>query len=124
MNDMNPIPPEQGSVKQPGSAGHLSEIKAERLQLDGQVYDLQAHVLRDLEPGRGKVQDGFDSRRDEPVRDGLGGLRRDGDDPDLQIPPLGLRGEFPQGEDRHALDRKSTRLNSSHIQKSRMPSSA
>ena len=32
--------------------------------------------------------------------------------------------EIPQVRQTHAVDRKSTRLNSSHIQKSRMPSSA
>ena len=41
--------------------------------------------------------------------------------------PIEYEGTFPLPEaqlDRFALDRKSTRLNSSHIQKSRMPSSA
>ena len=37
---------------------------------------------------------------------------------------LGGQGGSPDQDDREGSDRKSTRLNSSHIQKSRMPSSA
>ena len=43
------------------------------------------------------------------------------------VAKLGHRGELvrvAEGYARNFLDRKSTRLNSSHIQKSRMPSSA
>ena len=44
--------------------------------------------------------------------------------PDGQAVPWAIEGGSPNSLYRLGLDRKSTRLNSSHIQKSRMPSSA
>ena len=43
---------------------------------------------------------------------------------DIQLIPNFAAGTFGVAEELKELDRKSTRLNSSHIQKSRMPSSA
>ena len=42
----------------------------------------------------------------------------------LPVPTIGIDYALEYGRDRLEIDRKSTRLNSSHIQKSRMPSSA
>src|SRR5215472_10110986 len=101
-----PPPPARLHVRR-GKAGlgpePLHQVEAERLQLDGEIHALEAHVLGGAEPARREVQDGLDPRGDQRLRHGLGGFRGHGHDGELEVARLRLLRQVSQGEDGHAI---------------------
>ena len=111
----------------------------ERIRVEGRVFDGSGTLMRDVlievwqANAAGKYAHPAD-RQDKPLDPAFRGWGRTGADFDTgvfsfeTIKPGQVVGANGQLQAPHIclilLDRKSTRLNSSHIQKSRMPSSA
>src|SRR5262244_3879966 len=101
MPTLPPLSP-AGSEGKLGSEP-LHQIEAERLELDGEIHALEAHVLGCPQATRREVQDGLDSGGHQRLRHRLGGFRGHGHDGELEVARLRLPGQIAQGQDGHAV---------------------
>ena len=119
----------------PGGSPPFRSVLEKRDHIDGEVNVVSiAHRTAHVFVAKPYIKDVPDLKGKKIAGDLKGGssmdakmvMRHFGVDPDKDVTWIDSRGKPPNTERFRLglLDRKSTRLNSSHIQKSRMPSSA
>ena len=114
------------TLKQPALASLQQRIAVRSTLGPLAVEEAYDYLLHHLRWAGGKPEKIFDDTALETIARGTHGIPRCLNQAAHQALVLAHEGELPMVDTEAALeaDRKSTRLNSSHIQKSRMPSSA